>query len=71
MGGAVFETSSLEALRSFNEMQRCACVVAAPRCVSVLTQTCFLACPLNSLEKQTDTLSSGIGVNANQAKFRR
>ena len=24
MGGAVFETSSLEALRTFNEMQRCA-----------------------------------------------
>ena len=24
MGGAVFETSSLEALRAFNEMQRCA-----------------------------------------------
>lgn len=24
MGGAVFETSSLEALRAFNELQRCA-----------------------------------------------
>jgi hypothetical protein len=29
MGGAVFETSSLEALRAFNDMQRCAAQRAA------------------------------------------
>ncbi len=35
MGGAVFETSSLEALRSFNEMQRCARVCGGCACVCV------------------------------------
>jgi hypothetical protein len=62
MGGAVFETSSLEALRAFNETQRRA-LLRRRAASSMLTRSAA-----RRLEKATDTLSMGV---SNQAKFRR
>ena len=68
MGGAVFETSSLEALRAFNETQRRAW---QRRCA---LRRLFAHPPPprpRRLEKATDTLGSGIGSSVAQNKFRR
>lgn len=74
MGGAVFETSSLEALRAFNETQRCVCCsLGAPGlcCRRLQLRALRSRCvPLSRLEKQTDTLASG-ATSIGAQKFRR
>ena len=62
MGGAVFETSSLEALRAFNEMQR-----RVPMRSTAPIRTADLGCR-HRLEKVGDTLASGSSLTS---KFRR